>query len=205
MSCPPSAAACRTAARQRGLTLIELLIALAIFALIGTLTWRASSQLLLSKEGLEREHERWREIERALLIVENTLLQTAAPSTIQGYGNRAPALIWHTDGGQNRLEVLSLAARAAPRRSYFVLQGDTLYWQRHPERFTHRLPPPESDPLLAGVRSVRWRFWHSLLGWQDRWPPEQSEKQLLPTLPDAIRIELELTDLGTLTRTYALR
>lgn len=201
---PPFAAACHTAARQRGLTLIELLIALAIFALIGTLTWRASSQLLLSKEGLEREHERWREIERGLLIVENTLLQTVAPSTIQGYGNRAPALIWHTDGGQNRLEVLSLAARAAPRRTYFVLQDDTLYWQRHPETFAHNPPRTESDPLLTGIRSVRWRFWNPQTGWQDRWPPPQNEP-LVGSLPTAIHIELELTDLGKLTRTYALR
>lgn len=205
MSCPPPAAARRAAVQQRGLTLIELLIALAIFALIGTLTWQASSQLILSKDRLESEHERWREIERALLIVENTLMQAVAPATIQGHGNRAPALVWHTDGGQNRLEVLSLTARAAPRRTHFVLQGDTLYWRRHPESFARAQPPrEESDPLLTHLRAVRWRFWNPQTGWQDRWPPPQNET-LLVSLPTAIRIELEFTDLGNLTRTYALR
>ena len=56
------------------------------------------------------------------------------------------------------------------------------------------------EPLLGNVREVRWRF---LTGGTrvDAWPPGDRRS----ALPDAVILELELPDHGTLTRFIALR
>jgi type II secretion system protein J len=56
------------------------------------------------------------------------------------------------------------------------------------------------EPLLDKVRDVRWRF---LSGGNrvDAWPPGERRS----ALPEAVILELELADHGTLTRFIALR
>ena len=59
---------------------------------------------------------------------------------------------------------------------------------------------PAVEPLLANVRGLRWRF---LLNNNriDAWPPGNNAV----VLPDAIILELDLPDVGTLTRMISLR
>ncbi|HRP98513.1 MAG TPA: prepilin-type N-terminal cleavage/methylation domain-containing protein, partial [Rhodocyclaceae bacterium] len=70
--------------RCRGLTLVELVVALAVFAILGTLTWRGTAQLVDGGAAVDRELERWREIGRALHIIESELLQVVAPAAASG-------------------------------------------------------------------------------------------------------------------------
>lgn len=187
---------------QAGLTLIELLVALAIFALIGVLSWRASSQLIVSQTHLEHQLERWRSLDRGLQIIENALLQSAAPAIPQG-GERRPPMRWLHKGGDNALELLTLNVDAAPGRTVFRLRDQVLYWERHAEN--EAVPvAPESDPLFDHVKDVRWRFWSHQLGWIDYWPPGE-EVLTGRDLARAVILELDLLDQGTVSRVYALR
>ena len=111
---PPALAARRRSARRRGagLTLIELMVAMALLGVIGVLTWRATSQLVDGRERIGAELARWQAVMHASALIERELMQIAPPELADGTGTTAaatgaalPALELETepDGHRSRL------------------------------------------------------------------------------------------------------
>ncbi len=190
------------ARRQRGLTLIELMVALAIFAVLGVLSYRALAEVSTSRTRLEEGFERWRSIGRAMQRIDTDLLQLVAPATSSSPTTSAqaspPLLLTRAASGGAELQLLRLDEARGVRRVGYRLVDGRLDWLRWSGR--DAVGEPIVEPLLANVRNVRWRF---LTGGNrvDAWPPGERRH----TLPDAVILELELPDHGTLTRFIALR
>lgn len=190
------------ARRQRGLTLIELMVALAIFAVLGVLSYRALAEVSTSRTRLEEGFERWRSIGRAMQRIDADLLQLVAPATSSSPTTSAqaspPLLLTRTASGGAELQFLRLDEARGVRRVGYRLVDGRLDWLRWSGR--DAFGEPTVEPLLGNVRNVRWRF---LTGGNrvDAWPPGDRRG----TLPDAVILELELPDHGTLTRFIALR
>jgi len=111
----------------------------------------------------------------------------------------APGMILgHTASGGPELQFLRLDEARGVRRVGFRLVDGRLEWLRWSGR--EALGQPSVDPLLDGVRGMRWRFLLDNVR-TDAWPP--ADRRSL--LPDAIILELDLADVGTLTRLIALR
>lgn len=189
-------------ARQRGLTLIELMVALAIFAVLGVLSYRALAEVSTSRTRLEEGFERWRSIGRAMQRIDADLLQLVAPATSSSPTTSAqaspPLLLTRAASGGAELQLLRLDEARGVRRVGYRLVDGRLDWLRWSGR--DAFGEPTVEPLLGNVRNVRWRF---LTGGNrvDAWPPGDRRG----TLPDAVILELELPDHGTLTRFIALR
>ena len=173
--------------RQRGLTLIELMIALALFAVIGVLCWRATVQLVDARDAVSVEVTRWRELDRAFARIEAELANLApgaAPVLSTAAGASELALTTTGDGGLTT----ATRFRAAQGRLDWLLadnaEGAGL----------------EVVPLLDSVRRAEWRFLAD-----DRWTAEWPDAEMPAALPDAIALELELDDAGTVSRVFALR
>ena len=190
------------ARRQRGLTLIELMVALAIFAVLGVLSYRALAEVSTSRTRLEEGFERWRSIGRAMQRIDTDLLQLVAPATSSSPTTSAqaspPLLLTRAASGGAELQLLRLDEARGVRRVGYRLVDGRLDWLRWSGR--DAFGEPTVEPLLGNVRNVRWRF---LTGGNrvDAWPPGDRRS----TLPDAVILELELPDHGTLTRFIALR
>ncbi|WP_442769675.1 type II secretion system minor pseudopilin GspJ [Zoogloea ramigera] len=190
------------ARRQRGLTLIELMVALAIFAVLGVLSYRALAEVSTSRTRLEEGFERWRSIGRAMQRIDADLLQLVAPATSSSPTTSAqaspPLLLTRAASGGAELQLLRLDEARGVRRVGYRLVDGRLDWLRWSGR--EAFGEPTVEPLLGNVRNVRWRF---LTGGNrvDAWPPGDRRG----TLPDAVILELELPDHGTLTRFIALR
>lgn len=190
------------ARRQRGLTLIELMVALAIFAVLGVLSYRALAEVSTSRTRLEEGFERWRSIGRAMQRIDADLLQLVAPATSSSPTTSAqaspPLLLTRAASGGAELQLLRLDEARGVRRVGYRLVDGRLDWLRWSGR--DAFGEPTVEPLLGNVRNVRWRF---LTGGNrvDAWPPGDRRG----TLPDAVILELELPDHGTLTRFIALR
>lgn len=188
--------------RQRGLTLIELMVALAIFAVLGVLSYRALAEVSTSRTRLEEGFERWRSIGRAMQRIDTDLLQLVAPATSSSPTTSAqaspPLLLTRAASGGAELQLLRLDEARGVRRVGYRLVDGRLDWLRWSGR--DAFGEPTVEPLLGNVRNVRWRF---LTGGNrvDAWPPGDRRG----TLPDAVILELELPDHGTLTRFIALR
>jgi len=184
-----------TTAAQRGLTLIEVMVALAVFVVLGMLTWKATSQLADARQHVGAEFERWRAISSTAHRIGNEL-QQIVPA--------AGALRLNTGGTSGMTGALDFTMPAGqdslPARARFLLTGRRLEWwlwdgsspSAAPERLT----------LLDEVDAVRWRFLHEGR-WYESWPPQ--DEAAAPLLPAAVTLELDLPDAGTLQRTYALR
>jgi general secretion pathway protein J len=193
------------ARRQRGLTLIELMVALAIFAVLGVLSYRALAEVSTSRTRLEEGFERWRSVGRAMQRIDADLLQVVAPAAANPAANPAtgpqaspPLLLTRAVGGGAELQLLRLDEARGVRRVGYRLVDGRLDWLRWSGR--DAIGEPLIEPLLGNVREVRWRF---LTGGTrvDAWPPGDRRS----ALPDAVILELELPDHGTLTRFIALR
>ena len=192
------------AAGQRGLTLIELMVALAIFAILGVLSYRALAEVATSNSRLEENFERWRTISRSLQRIDTDLIQVVAPArspeTTPGTPQTGAAMILGraANGGGPELQFLRLDDSRGVRRVGYRLVDGRLDWLRWSSR--DAVGEPAVEPLLANVRGLRWRF---LLNNNriDAWPPGNNAV----VLPDAIILELDLPDVGTLTRMISLR
>lgn len=190
------------ARRQRGLTLIELMVALAIFAVLGVLSYRALAEVSTSRTRLEEGFERWRSIGRAMQRIDTDLLQLVAPATSSSPTTSAqaspPLLLTRAASGGAELQLLRLDEARGVRRVGYRLVDGRLDWLRWSGR--DAFGEPAVEPLLDKVRDVRWRF---LSGGNrvDAWPPGERRG----ALPEAVILELELADHGTLTRFIALR
>ncbi len=181
---------------SRGLTLIELMVALTVFAILGTLTYRGTNEMFTSNQHIERELERWREINRAFQIIESELFQVVAPQATPAAASLPPMSLRDAAGSQE-LRFLSLAG-GGPERIGFVFQQQRIDWTRQAMGVA---APVERDTLIEDVADVRWLFL-SKSGWVETWPVDDDANEALPS---AVGLELTLPEVGTVSRIYALR
>lgn len=180
---------------QRGLTLIELVVALSIFAVLGLMSHRALTEVITTQLRLEQEFGRWRALGRCLLRIETELLQLVAAGAAR---DGASLTLLQGQGGETELRLLRLDRELGSRRVGYLLVGEQLLGLRW--RGREAVGEPGRELLLEGVRSLRWRFMHdgvTLAGWPRSGTPPDA-------LPDAVVLELDVAGIGQLTRIVAL-
>jgi general secretion pathway protein J len=187
-------------ATSQGLTLIELLVAIAVFALLGLMSYQAIYSATESQGRLSEEYITWQRISRALNRVENELMQLGVRSFTQQ--SKTPALMVSSSGGAGtRLAFWRLDAAQGAKLSGLEYADERLILLRWKTGDLSR--EPTRDVLLEGVKSIRWQFAaRGEAGWRDTWPvsPERNAEA-----PEGVRIEMELDGKGRLSRVFALR
>src|SRR3954470_10395194 len=153
--------------RNKGFTLVELLVALAIFAVMSGFAYRALDTLLTSREALERESRKWRDVTVFVGRVERDLGAVLARRTaIAASGTPLSAVSSSVDAsnGGNGLSLtrsgspLQENALAGPQRVAYRLKGAEV--QRLAWNSVDAAPRDEATAVtvLAGVRALDFRF-----------------------------------------------
>lgn len=197
--------------RMAGFTLLELLIAIAIFALLGLATYRMLDSVL-SVDAATRSHEQQlRELVRAMAAFERDVLQVAVRPIRDAFGDPQPAL--HGDLGDASALELTRAGwrnplgqpRAELQRVRWQLSGEQ--WQRRYWRVLDRAQDsqPQLQQALDGVQALSLRYLDDEGQWHTDWPPANaSGDERLTALPRALELRLEHRRYGELRRLLRL-
>jgi general secretion pathway protein J len=199
---------------QRGFTLMEVLIAVSITAVIGLGVWQVTSGVIMSRDRVNEVAGEFEGLQKTFLLLERDLRQVLNRPVRNIYGDYEPALTsqgeefelmvthqgWRNPLGKQRSEL---------QRSAWEYTGDEVrrrYWimvdQAQEEDSRDQL-------LLSGVTELNVRFMDENRTWQDSWPPPNQNipggpgAPLIP-LPMAVEVTLDHDRFGEVSRLFLM-
>jgi len=199
----------RAGAAARGFTLLELLVAVSVLAIVSLIAWRGLDALLGTRERLAPRNDEARAMLATFGQIERDLAQIAVPDL---YALRSlPVQVRPSTQGPV-LEIL----RTAPAAPGVATAVQTVFWRveegklvRQVSASRRSLQPAEGETLssvavLSQVRALRIRVWRDS-GWLDplapgaaspppTLPPGAASEQLLGAMPQGVEIIIERDD-----------
>lgn len=203
---------------RAGFTLIEMIVALAVFAVLGVVAYGGLARVLDGGERTQTQANRLGEVQRALWAMKRDLEQVVRRASRDPFGERRPALesgfggeyiVRFSRGGWTNPAQLP---RAEIQRVQYRLTDEGLLM-----RDAHRFPDPgrvepfQERILLEEVEDLEIRFLPEPgrqgrdLQWVQDWPPlANTGGQQLEQLPVAVELTVTLADWGELRRIIRL-
>lgn len=150
------------AVKQQGFTLLEVMIALTVFAIISALAWQILDGAMSTTAKTDARSAELNQLQRAWNLLERDFSQLQ-PRVARG-----------------QAEMFSVTESTL---SYTTLNGisgqlrlERVMWQLHDHKLWRNIwsemdapagSKPQPVPILSGVKSMHWRFWQG--GWHEGW------------------------------------
>jgi general secretion pathway protein J len=203
-----SARACdRLRGFTRGFTLIEIVVALAILAVVALLAYRATAAMTDGEARLAAESEQWRTLDRFFARIESDMREAVPRGSRHGAATEPAWSAQVTDGAGNSTLMFTRAGPEfavepgiAGQRIGYRLNGDRIevvYW---PQLDNVDDAQALAYPLVAGVARFRVSQQGAAPGWLLRWPTGGEVG-----VPRAVRVEIALRDGSVIERVMVLR
>jgi general secretion pathway protein J len=188
---------------MRGYTLVEVLVAVLVFAVMAASAYVALDGLSRAAESHRDHAEQLGELQLAVARFDADLRQMTSRPVRDAQGQRRPALV----GDRARLT----ATRAGWGNPGQVRRGNLqrFSWQVGDGRLVRTWWPVTdaidatgaySEPVLA-VRGLAFRYRDHESRWHDQWPVGDQPLQILPT---AIEVEIQTEHFGVIRRLQVL-
>jgi len=202
--------------KQQGFTLLEVLIAIGITAMIGLGSWQILHSAIRTSQSTQERIKELNALQKTMLLITRDFQQIVPRSIRDEYGDSQAALtsksefyslVFTRTGWRNPLD----DPRSSLQRVAYQLDQDKLlryYWSE-----LDRSQDSQSihHTLLKGVESLSFRFMNSSGGWVDEWPVTDDDAQKnadpffkLNELPKAVKLTLKTEKFGTLVRLFDL-
>jgi general secretion pathway protein J len=213
--------------RHHGFTLVELLVALFIAAVMFAIGYGAIKQALTSHEGLKDQQAHLLQLQNAVRVMEQDFVQVAPRPVRQPVGDE-PAQAALAGGVLGTQAALSSSSTGAPpivaftragwanpkglqrtglQRVAYFLENGTLRREHWNVLDPTLASTTTRRDLLTHVKAVTIRYMDVNHQWQDQWPPatnttliSQALEATLRERPLAVEITLDTEDWGTVVR-----
>jgi len=195
------------ATRNSGLTLLELLIALAVFAVLAVMAYGGLKAVLDADQATKEQAEALARLQWSITLITGDLDQVAARPIRDAYGDNAPAL----DGRRNGYLEWSRAGWVNPagqlrsdlqRVAYGVENGRLvrIVWYVLDRAQDSE---PQREVLMEDVKGIAFRMLDRDRAWREIWPASMNTTDLA-ALPRAVEIVLTTERWGEVRRLLAL-
>lgn len=191
--------------KAQGFTLLEVLVAIAIFSVVSLASFSIFDTVLLGDENSKIRSERQNELQRAFLLIERDFLQIAKRS-IRLNGEAPSKTFLHTsdDSFLANEQALAFVRNGWTNPGLLLPRGDMQsVAYRLEEETLERLhfnfvdavqgQEPRIRPLITQVTSLAFEYYDGTK-WQKKWTRK--------TLPQAIAIEIETLDYDLIRRQF---
>lgn len=195
----------------KGFTLMEVMVAMFLLAIIGTAGFTMLQQITTSRSKIETQSDRLTELQRTFYWLTEDITQIIDREVRSSVDSILPAFQYNVQGSSiidfTRAGWANPAGDILPPRSSlqrvsYGIEDDRLlrsYWY-HLDSLEEA--PTKRRQLLTGVEELTVRFMDPEGAWQDQWPPLNVEED--PGLPRALEFTFTLTDLGPIVRVFGL-
>jgi len=214
----------------RGFTLVELMVALFIAAVMFAIGYGAIKQALASHESLKDQQAHLLELQNAVRVMEQDFVQLAPRPVRQPVGDEPaqPALAGGVSGTLGTQSALNGSTTGAPpivaftragwanprglqrtglQRVAYYLENGTLRRENWSVLDPTLASTTARRDLLTHVKAVTIRYMDVTHQWAEQWPPTtnttligQFQEQMLRQRPLAVEITLDTEDWGKVVR-----
>jgi general secretion pathway protein J len=197
-----------------GFTLLEVLIAIAIFAVMAAMAYRALTAVLDTRTRLDEEASKWRAVsllftrlQQDLSVPSTRKIRDSSDQMLQPFTatptltNEYDAQIQFTRMGSPDAD----GVLAAPRRVGYRLRNGAVEILSWPVLDRGPRTLPVASPVLPNVAEFALRYLDGNGQWQVAWPnPNDPQGAGALPLPSAVEVTLTLTTGERMIRVYAL-
>jgi general secretion pathway protein J len=196
--------------QSRGFTLLELLIAITIFAILATFVYSGLKIILDTEHQTSLYSQRIANLQLGLNLIQRDIEQLVNRPIRDQYGDQQPALEsggisgilfeLTRDGFANPMQL----SRSNLQRVGYVYEENTLYRLSWPALDRPRESEPHRKKLIGDITSLELVFYDSALQKKREWPPRTTggNDEDPRILPAAIELKMELEDWGTIRRLF---
>lgn len=195
---------------SHGFTLAEVVIAIAIFALMSAMAYGGLNSILRTNAQTKVQSERLIELQRAMRLIERDVEFAIDRGIRDEYNEAQPA--FSGGGFDDYILRLTRTGRANPllqprsilQRVSYVINEEKLI--RRTWRSLDRAPNEKAQDveLLNDITEVTLRFLDKQQQWHQSWPPIQDPNSPNIGLPIATEFTLRLKDWGDIKRIFQI-
>lgn len=201
--------------KQQGFTLLELLIASIIFAIMAIMAYGGLDNVLDNSKASKQALKRLQQVQQGISVLNRDFSQIIKRPIRDEYGNTQPYLssginidnlIEFTRGGRSNPANL---IRSSLVRVAYRFDDESLVRLQWTQLDRPQAAEPKQTILLEEIENVTLRFLDQKAEWQGQWPPlnagaTETAGNISAANPLAIEIVLQLKDWGEIRRLYAM-
>ena len=195
--------------KDKGFTLIELMIALFVFVIMSTITVMALTSTFKTREVVRSHSARLSELQLGMALIDRDVNHAYDRTITDNQGNVEPAILYESPTLKFTRIGLSVPLtgikRSSVQRVSYTLDGTTLIRNTWSELDLLDGIEPTTRNILSNIKNLTWHFLNEDYEYVDAWPeidawPEEGGMHI----PFAIELKLNITGMGEIRRVYVM-